>query len=112
MGQGHAVALGGEQIRGEQRDHLEVRGPVERGPRREPGREARPQVGQRIGRREGRAQVARVKLFDPRRELKARQVREQRIVGRAGVEEEALPEVAATSPGIEVRIQPLEQPRS
>ena len=109
----HAVGLGGEQVIAEQRRQLQVGRALEHAHAAELLGEVVAQALERIDSRQGRARVARVERLDAGGRRDARLVREQRIVGRAGVEEEAPPGLAAAAAGRgEVRVHAIEQRRA
>ena len=104
MSHRHPIALRAEEIRREQRRHLEVGRPRERGPGPKAMGEPAPQLRQRIESAQGRPELRRVKVLDARRQQEARQMREQRITGRAGGQEVAAPEFAFPRRRGDVRI--------
>src|SRR5690606_30347920 len=75
----HAVSLRAEEIRWQERGHLEPGRAGERSPARELVRQAAPQLLERVESIEDVAVVGRVEVLDPRREAEAWHVREERL---------------------------------
>src|SRR6266550_3672291 len=107
----HAIALRAEQIRREQRRDLKICGPGKQRPGSEPRRQRGAELGQRVEGPESSAKLGGVEVLDAGGELEPRQVRKQRIVGRADGREVAPPEGTLPRTGSDPRIQPIQQAR-